>query len=190
MQTKTVFPLVAVFVTVIMLNIPPAFAEPTANVSAPEGTSAPGCEVTADKCFIPYEVTVDVGGEVTWSNDDSAAHTVTSGTAADGTDGVFDSGLFMAGTTFSHKFEEAGTYNYFCMVHPWMEGIVIVKDVEASSMMEDKMMDINQIMAEIQTGDGMINEPMTIDLTMTDLDGNGIELSSTSLTITIPSIHG
>ena len=105
----------------------PAFADhPTANVSIPQGTSVPGCEET-NECYIPFEVTVDIGGEVTWSNDDSAAHTVTGGSAADGPSGVFDSSLFMAGTTYSFKFEEAGTYPYFCMVHPWMEGIVTVQ---------------------------------------------------------------
>ena len=188
-QTKTVFTLAAVFVTAIMLSVPPtALAQSTVSVSTPAGTSVPGCEET-NECYIPYEVTVDVGDEVTWSNDDTAAHTVTSGTASGGPDGIFDSSLFMAGATFSHKFDEAGTYNYFCMVHPWMEGIVMVKGAEAGSMMEDKMMmdssmmddkmtmmmDLNQIMAEIKTSDGMANEPMTIDLTMTDLDGNGIE---------------
>ena len=187
-QTKTIFPLMTVFVTAIMLSISPAaFAQSTASVSAPVGTSVPGCEET-NECYIPYEVTVDVGGEVTWSNDDTAAHTVTSGTPAGGPDGVFDSSLFMAGATFSHKFEESGTYNYFCMVHPWMEGVVIVKEAGSDSMMGDKMMDssmmddkmtmmmdLNQIMAEIKTSDSMANEPMTIDLTMTDLDGNGIE---------------
>ena len=74
-----------------------------ASVSAPQGTSVPGCEETK-KCFIPYEVSIPVGGEVTWSNDDTAAHTVTSGSAADGPSGVFDSSLFMAGTPFSHTF--------------------------------------------------------------------------------------
>ncbi len=105
----------------------PAFADhATASVSAPQGTSVPGCE-TANECFIPYEVTVDVGGEVTWSNDDTAAHTVTAGSAADGPSGVFDSSLFMAGTTFSHTFEAEGVFPYFCMVHPWMQGIVTVQ---------------------------------------------------------------
>jgi plastocyanin len=107
--------------------ISPAFADhATASVSAPEGTSVPGCEET-NECFVPYEVTIDVGGEVTWSNDDSAAHTVTAGSAADGPSGVFDSSLFMAGTTFSHKFEAEGEFPYFCMVHPWMQGIVTVQ---------------------------------------------------------------
>ena len=95
------------------------------DVSVPQGTSVPGCETT-NECFIPYEITVDVGDEVTWSNDDSAAHTVTSGSAADGPSGVFDSSLFLAGTTFSHTFASAGDVPYFCMVHPWMDGIVHV----------------------------------------------------------------
>ena len=98
----------------------------SASVIAPQGTSVPGCEET-NECFMPYEVTVDVGGEVTWSNDDSAAHTVTAGSAADGPTGVFDSSLFMAGATFSYTFDEEGEFPYFCMVHPWMQGIVTVQ---------------------------------------------------------------
>ena len=115
----------------------PAFADhATASVSTPQGTSVPGCEAT-NECYIPYEVTIDVGGVVTWSNDDSAAHTVTAGSAADGPSGHFDSSLFMAGTTFEHKFEEVGTFPYFCMVHPWMEGIVVVQEAGAEEMKDD-----------------------------------------------------
>jgi plastocyanin len=94
-------------------------------ISIPSGSSVPGCDET-NECFIPAEVTVSVGDTVTWSNDDSAAHTVTSGTPSDGPDGIFDSSLFMAGTTFSYTFDTAGEYNYFCMVHPWMTGKVQV----------------------------------------------------------------
>ncbi len=119
--------LLILFVISLGTAISPAFADhATASVSAPEGTSVPGCETT-NECFVPYEVTVDVGGEVTWSNDDSAAHTVTAGSAADGPSGIFDSSLFMAGTTFSHTFEAEGEFPYFCMVHPWMQGIVTVQ---------------------------------------------------------------
>jgi plastocyanin len=95
-----------------------------ASVSVPQGTSVPGCETT-NECFVPYEVTIDVGSAVTWSNDDSAAHTVTSGDGV--SDGVFDSSLFMAGTTFSHTFEEEGMFHYFCVVHPWMTGSIVVE---------------------------------------------------------------
>ena len=90
------------------------------------GSSVPGCEETADGCFIPSTVTIDIGGEVIWENNDTAAHTITSGTAVDGPDGHWDSSLVMAGSTFSHMFDEAGTFDYFCMVHPWMAGSVMV----------------------------------------------------------------
>jgi plastocyanin len=98
----------------------------SAEVSVPSGSSTPGCE-EADECFIPSTVEIGVGGTVTWTNDDTAAHTVTSGTATDGPDGVFDSSIFMAGKTFEHTFDEAGEYDYFCVVHPWMTGKVIVE---------------------------------------------------------------
>ena len=171
-QTKTVFPLMIVFVTTIMLSVTPAFAD-NANVSVPQGTSTPGCEKTKE-CFMPYKVTVGVGDEVTWSNDDSAAHTVTGGSAADGPSGVFDSSLFMAATTFSHTFEAEGEFPYFCMVHPWMSGIVTVQAAGAKPMLAATM-ELDQIMAEFQTSDGVANNAMTIDLTLTDLDGNSIE---------------
>jgi predicted secreted protein with PEFG-CTERM motif len=131
MHSKPVFSLLAVFTIAMTLGISNAFAE-VATVSTPQGTSVPGCEAT-NECYIPYEITINVGEEITWSNDDSAAHTVTAGSASDGPSGVFDSSLFMAGTTFSHTFEEAGTFPYFCMVHPWMEGIVNVGTAEVTT---------------------------------------------------------
>ncbi|MDH3853687.1 MAG: plastocyanin/azurin family copper-binding protein, partial [Nitrosopumilus sp.] len=72
------------------------------------------------------ELTVASGTTVSWINDDSAAHTVTSGTVNAGLTGVFDSGIFQSGSVFEFTFSEAGTFDYFCMVHPWMTGKVIV----------------------------------------------------------------
>ena len=115
----------------IVTEVPKQTIEPvtmtpfTGTISIPSGTSVPGCDET-NECFIPAEVTVNVGETVTWSNDDSAAHTVTSGTPTGGPDGTFDSSLFMADTTFSYTFDNAGEYNYFCMVHPWMTGKIQV----------------------------------------------------------------
>jgi plastocyanin len=97
----------------------------TGTISIPSGSSTPGCDAT-NSCFSPSEVSVKVGDTVTWQNNDSAAHTVTSGTPSDGPDGTFDSSLFMPGKTFSYTFDKAGEYNYFCMVHPWMTGKVNV----------------------------------------------------------------
>jgi plastocyanin len=105
----------------------PVETEPTIQntVSIPQGSSSPGCETT-DECYLPSTLTVPVGTTVTWTNDDSAAHTVTSG--KDSTpDGFFDSSLFLAGKTFSHTFDAPGEYEYFCFVHLWMKGEVIVE---------------------------------------------------------------
>ena len=131
MQKKvySLFSLLAVFVVIAIT--PSAFADhSSATVTNAPGSSTPGCEATAEGCFIPSMVTLDIGGEVTWMNDDTAAHTVTSGTPSDGPSGYFDSSLIMAGSSFSHVFEEAGSYDYFCMVHPWMAGMVMVSAPE------------------------------------------------------------
>ena len=60
--------------------------------------------------------------EIVWSNDDSAAHTVTSGSPADGPDGIFDSSILAGGLTFSVTLDEPGEYPYYCIVHPCMLG--------------------------------------------------------------------
>jgi len=101
----------------------------TYSVGIPTGTSIPGCEET-NQCFSPSTITIKVGDKVTWSNDDTVDHTVTSGNAAGGPDGIFDTSLFLVGGIFSNTFNEAGTYDYYCMVHPWMVGVV---NVESSS---------------------------------------------------------
>lgn len=112
-----------------MATAPVAFADHSSAVVLNQvGSSIPGCEET-NECFIPSTVTIDINGEVIWKNVDTAAHTVTSGTVTDGPDGVFDSGLFAPETEFSHVFEESGEYTYYCMVHPWMAGTVVVQEV-------------------------------------------------------------
>jgi len=63
---------------------------------------------------------------VRWENADTAFHTVTSGIPEAGHDGLFDSGLFGVGKSFSHQFTEVGDYEYFCLIHPWMTGMVAV----------------------------------------------------------------
>ena len=107
----------------------PVMEEPTGpmtvEVSIPAGTSVPGCEET-NKCFIPSSVSIMKGDTVVWSNDDSAAHTVTSGSPADGPSGMFDSSLLIGGKSFEHTFDSSGSVDYFCMVHPWMTGSVQV----------------------------------------------------------------
>ena len=97
----------------------------TVSVDMPAGTAVPGCEET-NECYIPSSVTINAGDTVEWTNSDTAAHTVTGGSPAEGPSGVFDSSLVLGGAQYSFTFEEAGSYDYFCMVHPWMVGSVQV----------------------------------------------------------------
>ena len=97
----------------------------THKVSIPAGTSTPGCE-SNNACYTPASITINAGDTVTWNNADTAAHTVTGGSPADGPSGVFDSSLVMAGADYAFTFNDKGSYKYFCMVHPWMTGSVTV----------------------------------------------------------------
>ena len=90
--------------------------------SAP-GSNTPGCE---PDCFVPSIVTIENGGTVTFANPDNAVHTSTSGTPADGPNGIWDSGMVRSGSSFTTLALETGEYPYFCIVHPWMTGLVIV----------------------------------------------------------------
>ncbi len=170
MKTIAIGSIFVLFAIVAGIATPSAFADHTeATVSAPAGSSVPGCEET-DECFSPSTVTIDVGGVVTWSNDDTAAHTVTSGSAADGPEGTFDSSLFMAGTTFDHTFAEAGEYPYFCMVHPWMVGTVIVEAEGTGDGEPD-----GEVMVTITSDPVGQGETMSVMVEITDMDGNMVE---------------
>jgi plastocyanin len=75
----------------------------------------------ANFAFSPATLTVKVGTAVTWTNKDSATHTVTSDS------GVFDSGNVAVNATYSYTFTKAGTYAYHCSIHTSMKGTVIVQ---------------------------------------------------------------
>jgi plastocyanin len=82
-----------------------------------------GAEVAMEGIqFDPAEVTVAVGDTVTWTNNDSVGHDVTGDDFESG-----EAGGLGNGDTFEHTFEEAGTFDYVCTVHPGMEGTVTVE---------------------------------------------------------------
>lgn len=95
-----------------------------ADVVMPTKSSRPGCEL-ADRCYIPSEISIDAGESVSWLNDDAAFHSVTSGTYGDPTL-LFDSGYMDPEDLFTYTFEEPGVYSYYCTLHEWMVGTVIV----------------------------------------------------------------
>jgi len=76
--------------------------------------------------FYQDSVRVVLSGEtVTWTNNHEFAHTISSGTIH-APDGLFESSLIMQGDSFSHRFDHAGSFPYFCMLHPWETGQVDV----------------------------------------------------------------
>ncbi len=95
------------------------------DVIMPTKVSRPGCDET-DRCYIPSLIVIEKGKQVTWVNEDSAFHSITSGFYDTPTD-LFDSGHLDPFESYTLTFDEIGTYDYFCTLHPWMKGQVIVE---------------------------------------------------------------
>ena len=97
--------------------------QPTTATSVPSNSIIVRIVANAgSNSFSPNPVEVKVGEAVTWINDDSGRHTVTS------KDGVFDSGIMGKGQSFSYTFDKAGEYPYYCTLHPNMVGTVVVTE--------------------------------------------------------------
>ena len=96
-----------------------------ADVVMPTKVSRPGCDVE-DICYIPSSIIVEKGKSITWVNEDSSFHSVTSGFYGEPT-GLFDSGYLDPYQSYTLYFDEFGTYDYFCTLHPWMKAQVIVE---------------------------------------------------------------
>jgi amicyanin len=115
----------SVFMAVVLV----AFGLGIAGLHAETGPATPTAqqkpeptEVKIDNfSFGPAELTVPVGTTVKWTNRDDIPHTVVS------TDKVFKSKVLDTDETFSFTFSEAGTYPYFCSIHPKMTGKVVVQ---------------------------------------------------------------
>jgi plastocyanin len=91
-------------------------------VRANDQASAANAAVKIDNfVFGPQTITVPVGATVTWTNSDDIPHTAVS------TDGVFKSKVMDTDEKFSYTFTKAGTYSYYCSIHPKMTGTVVVK---------------------------------------------------------------
>ena len=79
-----------------------------------------GSVTIADFQFTPAQITINQGDTVTWTNNGPTAHSATA------PDGSFDTGIFPAGQTRSHTFNDAGTFSYVCTPHPNMHGTIVV----------------------------------------------------------------
>jgi predicted secreted protein with PEFG-CTERM motif len=137
MKTKAISSIFVLFaIAAGMASMAPAaFADhpEVAIVTVDESGFSQDC--VADGCYTPTTATVDVSGVVTMTNTDpTGVHTFTSGTVDGFTpspDGTFDSSVLMSGDSFEWIPESTGEVPYYCMLHTWMVGTIIVQDAHA-----------------------------------------------------------
>ena len=183
---------------------PAAFADHSEVTIVPAigSGSSQDCIDDAEGCYLPSVATVDLGGTVIFSNTDTAAHTWSEGTAADATL-VFDTSMVMAGASYEYIADTVGEFSYFCMVHPWMEGLLIVQEAEAQTHDDDAEMahddaememthdddaemahddaememthSDEELMVEISSSSANAGEMLTINVTFTTLSGDSVE---------------
>lgn len=142
------------------------------DITIPFGAYDPTFETPAENWYEPPVIQIQKGDTVTWYNDDREGHTVTSGKGSGrfgwmGGDkfgepsGVFDSDRFMPGSSWSFTFEKEGIYNYYCTIHPWMEGAVIVGQNIPDYPHDADGNRIEEFPVIEYTGDGLIEVDMT-----------------------------
>ena len=100
--------------------------------------------VTEVECYVLGTITVDVGGKVIFSNTDSGNHAFFDGVISDDIIGtVFDSGLVFPGDEKYWFPDTVGEFPYFCVIHPWVNGLIIVQEAAAveETVMEETVME-------------------------------------------------
>jgi plastocyanin len=112
-------------------NTPPPTSSSTQNKSNTSSTASNSNQTSAtgkvdirNMMFTPSQITVAKGGAVTWTNNDSTAHTVVDDLSNVGGP---NSGNIEPGATYSFTFDKAGSYQYHCSIHPYMRGTIVVK---------------------------------------------------------------
>ena len=144
MKTKAISLIFVLFaIAVGMASMAPtAFADHNAEIAIVTVDESGFSQACVDEgCYVPLTATVEVGGVVTMTNTDpTAVHTFTSGTvdgSAPSPDGVFDTGVLMYGDAFEWIPTEAGEQPYYCKLHTWMIGTIIVQEASAEEHADD-----------------------------------------------------
>lgn len=118
---KLMFLTLAVLVGAVVMIAGCTSSTPSPSSSPQISTASQNSISMKGLAFNPSALTISKGANVTWTNDDSTTHTVTSDT------GAFDSGNFSPGNSFTHQFNETGTFPYHCTIHPSMKGTITVQ---------------------------------------------------------------
>jgi len=141
MKTKaisSIFLLFAIAVSIISIT-PDAFADHHEITITPVSGSSldSGCEKTQEGCYNPSPVTVYVGSVIIFSNTDNVSHTFSSGVPADDIIGTeFNTGILAPGDSGEWIPENVGEFSYFDMIHPWMQGLIIVQESKGQTHSE------------------------------------------------------
>ena len=144
LKSLFVLPLLAVL---IVGSFSLAFAQTEYDIKIPSGASdigAPYFWSEATTGVTTGEITVYPRDKITWHNGDTAFHTITSILPPSSgeeivEDGIFDSGFFTAGESYTRQFDDLGDFYYYCTLHPWMNGVVHVTDNLGSVQTLDKV---------------------------------------------------
>ena len=193
MKSKPFGVLFGLLALVAILGVAPAFGQTDSeiDIQAGAGASASAACVTTNNCFSPNPLTVAPGTEVEWKNGDTVSHTVTSGKVSDDNAGsLFDSGLIKKGADFKFTFANAGTYDFFCTVHPWMTGQVIVGAATSSGGNNTSGMTTLTAKASdgttvaITTSGPANGQPLSLAISFTDASGNKIHHQNYAISVT------
>ena len=159
---KALASILVLFALISIISISPsAFAETTITTGS-VNLSIPGCEET-DECYTPSEVTVDVGEKIIMTNTDPAGiHTFTSYTLEDDfptASGIFDSSMLMGeNLTFEWTADTEGEVPYYCILHAWMRGIIVVQEAGAEEETDEAMDDETDEAMDDETDEAMDDE--------------------------------
>jgi len=186
MKTKAICSFFVLFAIVAgMITAPPAaFADPHGIETADNDLAVPGCGETEVGCYTPNTTTVDVGHIVTMTNtDEIGIHTFTSGTVdgfAPSPDGIFDSGMLMKpGDSFEYSADTVGEFPYYCTLHVWMQGVLIVQEAAAEEEMQMEEVEVTleeEISIETSSVEETIMEETTEEETMMEAMMSGVNL--------------
>ena len=151
--------------------IHPAFADHhEVTITPVSGSgSGPGCELTDKGCYSPNTVTVYVGSLIIFSNTDSVKHTFTSGSPSDDVIGTeFNSGMVEPGAYAEWTPENVGEFPYFDMIHPWMQGTIIVQEAgdKTHSEMETHTEEpaiVEEVVEEPAIVEEVVEEPAIVE---------------------------
>ena len=136
-------------------------------------------------CYTPVTATVDVGGVVTMTNTDpTGVHTFTSGTVdgfAPSPDGTFDTGVLMSGDAFEWTPTQAGEQPYYCMLHTWMIGTIIVQEAAAEEHADDH--------GDDKGHDDMVHEEVAEDVELMVMISDAQVMGGTQIELEFNVLH-